>query len=232
MRRTRRTIQMVVILAAALICGFGLYIGFVPRSETRIERDGWLLCFSNTRAAPQPSSSRVERFECKGKPVPSPSLQATRTTQNEPVLLSCPVGLLVFENPLQSWRVMSARKGAQDDREITTPPVHNDISDVELKRGYYSLPQVYQPQFGAHETTAALLRKKGTPADWCLVVRGLSDGVWCSPDALGQILSQPATETAPSPPGDVELLTTRSAPTTTSMPTTAHVPARSSSSPP
>ncbi len=198
MKKPLNAVQITVICGGVLAGGLGLYLGFVPRTETRIERDGWLLCFSNTRAQPRPSSGRVERFEHKGKPVPLPVTPVEPTGQYV-VLLSCPVGLLVFEDPKQGWRVMAARKEDEDNREIETPDTRGDISEAELARGYYSLSKVHQLQYDKKEMSVAVLRKTGTPDDWCLITYGSSGGVWCSPDAAAQILQGISTAPASWP---------------------------------
>jgi len=198
MGRHPNAIQVAVICGVVLAGGLSLCFCLVHRVETRIERNGWLLCFSNTRAAPQPGRGRVERFECKGKPVPAPATPVKPTGQYA-VLLSCPVGLLVFEDPKQGWRVMAARKEDEDNREIETPDTQGDISEAELARGYYSLSKVHELQFDQKEMSVAVLRKTGTPDDWCLITCGSSGGVWCSPDAVAQILQGVSTAPASWP---------------------------------
>ena len=164
-RRCWRRARWVLGGFLALVAACSIYASVPVRRH--VQQDGWVLDFHHSRVACSTCSARLDRLECRGKPVPAPIL-----TSSKHMLLVTPVGYLQYHS--------SAGYRPNFGRPLSRRHAENRISEDELARGYYDVSRC-DPWSAAHE-----LCKVGTPKHWCL---GISDehARWLDPAALAKL---------------------------------------------
>ena len=146
---------------------------------TRRESDGWAAEWKTARLICYYCGARVTRFEFEGQPYPVP---IQWKNQKDMPFVDTPVG--VFSIWKGKWR-----RGHWESSRYIARGVFDD--EVQ-RRGWYETEQcdedgaVVIDKYAQFAPWRPVLRKAGTPGDWCLLTR--AKPVWFDPRRLEEVL--------------------------------------------
>ena len=160
----RRIVGVVVVLASAF------YAYFLHRSHEVVRKGDWLMASSYSPFHCRVCLGRVDRLEYAAESVAVPDWDAEGKFGNMLVLIT-PAGTVRAFHGAKEWRLYHSPK-------ITDMP--SSISETDIERGYYDLTDATGGE------TQWWVRKKGTPAHWCLCQAG-EKGRWVNPAKLGEL---------------------------------------------